>query len=211
MSKIEVNKQQKQQSLLDSAFHLFIENGFAETSISDIVKRAGVAKGTFYLYFKDKPDILNRLTTAKARQVFQIAYAHLKEEQALEEDSEVLSGFEDQIIFIINDVLDQLADNKTLLLLLSKNLGWGLFREAVLYKEGEIDYPVPSLLDQLVKASGYIYEQPETMLYLIVELISGTAYNAILMSQPMSLDELKAPLFEAVRAIMRSFRIEKES
>lgn len=57
MRKVDHNKQQKRESLLDSAFSLFIDNGFNKTSIADIVKNAGVAKGTFYLYFKDKYDI----------------------------------------------------------------------------------------------------------------------------------------------------------
>lgn len=52
MSKIETNKEQKRNSLLDSAFTLFIDNGFNKTSIADIVKKAGVAKGTFYLYLR---------------------------------------------------------------------------------------------------------------------------------------------------------------
>ena len=51
MGKIDNNKQMKRESLLDSAFSLFIDNGFNKTSISDIVNNAGVAKGTFYLYF----------------------------------------------------------------------------------------------------------------------------------------------------------------
>ena len=54
MGKAEHNKQQKRDSLLESAFSLFIDNGFNKTSISDIVNQAGVAKGTFYLYFSDQ-------------------------------------------------------------------------------------------------------------------------------------------------------------
>ena len=51
MKRIDMNKKKKRESLLDSAFSLFINNGFHKTSISDIVEAAGVAKGTFYLYF----------------------------------------------------------------------------------------------------------------------------------------------------------------
>ena len=47
MSKIDNNKQQKRDSLLESAFSLFINNGFNKTSISDIVNQAGVAKALF--------------------------------------------------------------------------------------------------------------------------------------------------------------------
>ena len=38
----------------------FTSKGIQKTSISDIVEDAGVAKGTFYLYFKDKYDIRNK-------------------------------------------------------------------------------------------------------------------------------------------------------
>ena len=78
MGKIDHKKQQKRESLLDSAFSLFIDNGFNKTSISDIVNHAGVAKGTFYLYFKDKYDIRNHLISHKASQIFQTAYLALQ-------------------------------------------------------------------------------------------------------------------------------------
>lgn len=45
-----------------------------DTSISDIVKKANMAKGTFYLYFKDKYDIRNALITKKAGELFSVAY-----------------------------------------------------------------------------------------------------------------------------------------
>ena len=61
MKKVEINKKKKQDALLNTAYQLFTEKGFQKTSISDIVNEAGVAKGTFYLYFKDKLDIRYKL------------------------------------------------------------------------------------------------------------------------------------------------------
>ena len=120
MSKIDNNKQQKRDSLLESAFSLFINNGFNKTSISDIVNQAGVAKGTFYLYFKDKYDIRNHLISHKASQVFQIAYNDLLKHESI-------TDFEEQVLFIIDKILDQLAANHNLVKLLSKHLSWGFF------------------------------------------------------------------------------------
>ena len=54
ISKVESNKNKKLNKLLDTAFQLFTDKGIHHTSIQDIVNHAGVAKGTFYLYFKDK-------------------------------------------------------------------------------------------------------------------------------------------------------------
>jgi len=41
---------------------LFIKNGYEQTAVSDIVKKAKVAKGTFYYYFKTKEEILDVIT-----------------------------------------------------------------------------------------------------------------------------------------------------
>lgn len=59
--KLEQQKQEKKQNLLTAALELFMENGVAKTSIDQIAGRAQVAKGTFYLYFHDKEDLLQEL------------------------------------------------------------------------------------------------------------------------------------------------------
>lgn len=41
------------------AVALFNRKGVEGTSVNDIVARAGIAKGTFYLYFRDKDDLIN--------------------------------------------------------------------------------------------------------------------------------------------------------
>ncbi len=40
---------------------LFAKKGFDKTTVDEIVARAGVAKGTFYLYFKSKDDLIKEL------------------------------------------------------------------------------------------------------------------------------------------------------
>jgi len=49
------------QKLINSAIKIFAEKGFWKTKISDIVKEAGVAQGTFYLYFKSKDHCLKEI------------------------------------------------------------------------------------------------------------------------------------------------------
>lgn len=46
---------------MDAAQALFLERGFAATSVDEIVKAADVAKGTFYLHFKSKDEMLQAL------------------------------------------------------------------------------------------------------------------------------------------------------
>lgn len=77
MSKVDDNKSRKS-TLLETAFHLFTGKGFAKTTISDIVQQAGLAKGTFYLYFKDKYDLRDKLIVYKANQLLTMHTALLK-------------------------------------------------------------------------------------------------------------------------------------
>lgn len=55
--------------LLDAAEAEFGENGFVSTAVSDITKRAGVAQGTFYLYFLSKAHALRELVQDMGRQL----------------------------------------------------------------------------------------------------------------------------------------------
>ena len=70
MGKANLNKLQKRNALFQTAFDLFTNKGFAKTTISDIVNQAGLAKGTFYLYFKDKYDLRDKLIISQTSQHF---------------------------------------------------------------------------------------------------------------------------------------------
>ena len=52
-------KNDKEKRILEASYTLFTTKGINNTSIQDIVENAGIAKGTFYLYFKDKYDFFN--------------------------------------------------------------------------------------------------------------------------------------------------------
>lgn len=51
-------KEERPQELLDAALELFVEKGFAATRSEEVAARAGVSKGTLYLYFPSKEELL---------------------------------------------------------------------------------------------------------------------------------------------------------
>lgn len=51
-------KEARPQELLDAALELFVEKGFAATRIEEVALRAGVSKGTLYLYYPSKEELL---------------------------------------------------------------------------------------------------------------------------------------------------------
>ena len=57
-------REERKQSIMDSALRLFAENGFENTSIDCIASHAGISKGLLYSYFKCKDDLLYQILVA---------------------------------------------------------------------------------------------------------------------------------------------------
>ena len=198
MGKIDENKKQKRDALLNTAYDLFTTKGIQSTAISDIVKRAGVAKGTFYLYFKDKYDIRNNLVAHKTRELFNNAGEDMLRRQ--------ITGLEDQLIFIIDHIIDVLVKDLPLLNFISKNLVMGALRSTLITGKDSDDEIYERFL-QIVEADEYKYKDVDVMLFTIVELAGSAGYNSILYKEPVPIDEYKPFLYRTVRLIIESHRV----
>jgi len=60
----ESDRQARLQAILDAALDVFLEKGFAEARLDDVAARAGVAKGTIYLYVPSKQALFEALATS---------------------------------------------------------------------------------------------------------------------------------------------------
>lgn len=193
------NKKKKREDLLNSAFDLFTQHGVANTSIANIVEKAGVAKGTFYLYFKDKYDLRDLLIRRKASQILSRAYEELQQTR--------LETLEDKLIFLATSIVSQLNEDKLTLRFIAKNLSWGILKHEMAtvqpdFFEGNMD--VAGRFREAFRESEVKYRNPEVLLYMIVELVGSTCYSAILYSDPVPIEVLAPYLRDAIRAIMRS-------
>ena len=201
-SKVDENKRQKKEALLESALDLFLSKGMQETSIADIAKKAGVAKGTFYLYYKDKVDLRNILIAHEASKLFERATEKMQQDHIGWESL----GFEEQIIEVVDHIIDELAADKRLLSFISKNLSWGYFKFALLNNRMEEDVDFYKVFEYMISNADYQIRDPEIMIFLIIELVSSTVYSCILYEEPVGLEEVKPHLYDAIRSIIRSHR-----
>ena len=64
MTKRQENALKTRQKLIDTTENLLKTNGFNALCVEDITRSAGVAKGTFYIYFKHKEDIVSQSNLA---------------------------------------------------------------------------------------------------------------------------------------------------
>lgn len=197
MGKIDENKRKKKEALFNTAYELFTTKGITSTTISDIVEKAEVAKGTFYLYFTNKYDIKNKLVVHKTQELFDAAGAALEKEQ--------IHGLEDQMIFLIDHLINHLKDDRALLNFISKNLVMGALRSALLTGENS-DREIYNHFLELVAADDYEYKDVDVMLFTIVELAGSAGYNSMMYEEPIPIDDYKPFLYRTVRLIINSHR-----
>ena len=196
------DKEEKENRLLNTAFKLFTEKGIKETSIQEIVDNASVAKGTFYLYFKDKYEIRDILIVKKSQKLFYDALKSLRKNY--------ISDISDCIIYIINYVVDELTKNPLLLKFISKNLSWGVFSKTVLNLYDKSSEEEDSVYDLFIKESeknNIKFNNPEVILFMIIELVGSTCFNSILYKEPLPIEEYKPYLYRTIRNLIESEEI----
>lgn len=196
------DKEEKENRLLNTAFRLFTEKGIKDTSIQEIVDNASVAKGTFYLYFRDKYEIRDILIMKKSQKLFEDSLKSLRKNY--------ISDFSDSIIYIINYVIDELTKNPLLLKFISKNLSWGVYNKTVLNiyeknsKAEKNDFTLHDLFINGIKENNIKLSNPDVTLFMIIELVGSTCFNSILYKEPLPIEEYKPYLYKTIRNLIKS-------
>lgn len=192
LTKTELNKKRKENSLYTAAYDLFTKKGINDTAINDIVKQAGVAKGTFYLYFKDKYDILDKIILNKSTKVLSEAIRETK--------LKTFENFTDELLFFIDYIICFFENEKLMLKLIHKNLSWGVYKKARKdYQEIDELY---LMFENEYKVNGMTKDDIEKLLFMIVDLVGSISYSSIILNEPASIDEMKPILFSTIRKII---------
>lgn len=59
--RISKSPEDRKKEIVDVAEELFTTKGYSQTTINDILRKIGIAKGTFYYYFKSKEDVMDAI------------------------------------------------------------------------------------------------------------------------------------------------------
>lgn len=103
---------EKYQRILDAAVEVIAERGYFHSPVSEIAKRAGVADGTVYLYFKSKDDVLRTaIDTTFAKFYSQIADAFV-----------TLKGPREQLEYIAQVHLESCTVNRSMAVLMQTEM-----------------------------------------------------------------------------------------
>lgn len=246
MTKTAIKKQKKRQDILNSAYHLFTTIGFTKTTILGIALGAGVAKGTFYLYYNSKDEVRDDLIIRKAAELLKAAIEDMKAHRqtagngdpgvpadsgvyalptnsgapnsmdpatpdkqsgSADTDHSASSGrthdVADSFIYVCDYILTRLAEDKTLLQFVSKNLSWGFFNKAHRYsKDNDDEINIRKYVEILFQESNVQLRNPEILIYTILEMINSTCYSVLIYDDPIPFEEYKPHLYHYIRILV---------
>nr|WP_312579789.1 TetR/AcrR family transcriptional regulator [Sedimentibacter sp.] len=173
MSKNEEKYGNKKNELVRIAEKLFVEKGYEETSVDDILKASGLSKGGFYHYFKSKDHVLeesiNNLTDKLVRELELIA------------EDEKLNASDKMNLFMEKKSKFQASNRKY-----AKYLSMLMKSDFTLYKyyvtvAQKFVKPFGSIIEQGVKEGIYDvkhpYETADILLRAVTSLPQSTFYS----------------------------------
>lgn len=178
----------RRQAILDSAAALLLENGLRATSVDAVAKSAGIAKGTVYLYFASRSDLLAALRARYASDLASRAELILKRAR-LADSSSVTLAFQR----LAADLLDHM--------LASQRLYHVLFQEAGV-SEDETMAPlrrvVRNALSQAMEDGALIPMDPDVLMRFLLDGMHG-AMLPLVHSNSQHRRRVQAGLNEIIR------------
>ncbi len=192
---INIKKRNKRQSIMDAALGFFTLKGIHKTSIDDIVNEAHVAKGTFYLYFKDKPDLMQQISVNIISRIMLDAYRQVK--AAPEAD------FTDNVILFVDYIIEYFKTHKLVLKLIERNFSWPIAKDKMDHESDNELFSgmVDSFLnhpysDEVSREQSYKY------LYSIIMLCVSVCYSSIINEEPDTIDNMKPVLYDIIAKVL---------
>ena len=182
----------RRQELMDAAVRVFSEKGISRTTVSDITDSAGVAKGTFYLYFDSKEQLLGALKERLVDDILEQAttqYARVGSEDWWSLSDSVIESF-----------VDFMLERRDMVHVLMQEGGHStdiddVFREC----EAKVDAMFASGIQAGIEAGAFRTSDPEMIGKFFHHAIDGALIHAVLYGETIDRDRFVNAAKELVR------------
>ncbi|MEG0823969.1 MAG: TetR/AcrR family transcriptional regulator [Erysipelotrichaceae bacterium] len=195
MNQREINKLDKRNRLIASALDLFIINGVTKTSIDQIVKKANVGKGTFYLYFRDKDAISDAVILQASNDLFKYAAITTKKYAA--------PNITERLINMLDLIIDVFKEYPYIVKIFRTSLTWKFIENAIANPTNEKVYHLINDFFNYLLTFGYTNDEAFQLFFMILELVCSMSYTSLIMGVPSDIDKLKPILFNSIRAMIQ--------
>lgn len=165
----------RRQQLMEAGMAVIAKKGYHRTKVSDVVRRAGVAQGTFYLYFEGKKSLFLSLLA----EFFSLVDQALAEADFNVDRVQTSAGVARQIREAIAHILAVYRDNATLARIVLRG-GIGLDPDIAQARGAFIDrvaISAATYLDQAIERRLLPPQNSQVVAYCMVGMIERAAYH----------------------------------
>lgn len=184
----------RRQELMDAAIGVFKDKGIGRTTVSDITRVAGVAKGTFYLYFDSKEQLLGALKERFVDEILAHATSHY--ERVGREDWWALADS------VIESWTDFMLERKDMIQVIMQESitpeSYRVFAEC----EAKVDAMFATGIQAGIQAGVFRTIDPELISKFFHHSLDGTLTHAILYGEPIDRDRFVTAAKEMVRKVL---------
>lgn len=175
-----------------AAKELFSTKGYHETKVSDIAEKAGVAQGTFYLYFKSKEDLFLELIKTLHRRLMEDLEKYYHKEDS----------FEVKIKNLLEDFIKEIYNNKEIAIIFFHYL-LGIneeFKNIYVQKISDLQKLLAKIIEKdLPSQDSFVASN------LIIGYIRQLIFNCLLIKNE-SLERLKERLDQGLNIIFKGIK-----
>ena len=170
-----IDKEEKRCDIALSAITLFCEKGIQQTSIDQIAKSAGVAKGTIYLYFKNKEEIVFTIWDILTQQHEEVFYTRINPNMSAKEKileyynfSECQEGFDkEQTLILFQHFVSSMLIDKTSL--------YTAYFESFFQKDYDF---ITKYLYEGIQKGEFVIDDVEMLTNSIIMILKGVLIKA---------------------------------
>lgn len=194
----------KQVQILEAAIGLFAEKGYAATSTSEIAKRAEVAEGTIFRYYKTKKDLLMSISTISFFKIFTPAMIKQMKEDVLNKD---LQHFDDFIREITYNRYQVAKNNLPLLKIFIQelNLHHEIKELFFLFFKEEMAHQFNDLIRYFQSSNEIVDATPQSILRFIASAVFGLIINNLVLNV-MDEDKEKEEIEMTIKFIINGLK-----
>jgi AcrR family transcriptional regulator len=176
--------------IMDAAVHVFARKGVARTTVADITEGAGVAKGTFYLYFDSKEHLLGALKERYVDGILERAASLY--ERVGREDWWALGNQ------TVESFVDFTFENRELIEVVSQE---GTPQTSEIFREcaRKVDAMFAAGIRAGIEAGAFRDVDPEMMAPLMHHAVEGVLHSALLHREEIDRDRLVAAAQDMIR------------
>ena len=166
--------------LLDAAGALFAERGYDGTAVSDIVSRAGVAQGTFYLYFPTKAHCCAALAEQVAEELLALM------QRVLDDAPPDGSG----IAASIDALGAYYEDHHALLAVLHRHAAPNELKQVHLQARRTATVPLAAAIERACDTGHAAVPDPRLAAWFIAAAVEENLHTAVAFGEPAPLPEV---------------------